>query len=199
MRYAVITAALALTAGASCRPADPDLRERQAEAEAGLGRCSQEEPGTPAKEGQTVFYVDPTPTAENWETGRYAAMLTCLTAGPAGTAVTLVLPNLADTLPRPGRYRIQAPGVVPDPASLARLAWAEALVPAADGIAYKGMGGELVLEAEPGGGLVGSYLVAFERPPEAPARGPQRLVIGGAFAAPRNRLPLEAALPRGAR
>ena len=55
------------------------------------------------------------------------------------------------------------------------------------------------LEAEPGGGLVGSYLVAFERAPEAPARGPQRLVIGGAFAAPRNRLPRAAALPRGGR
>ena len=61
-------------------------------------------------------------------------------------------------------------------------------MPAADGITYRGMGGELVLEAEPGGGLVGSYPVAFERVPEAPARGPQRLVIGGTFAAPRNRL-----------
>jgi hypothetical protein len=172
MRCVAIIAATLLIAGAACRRADPDLRERRAEADAGLGRCTQEEPGTPAKEGQTVFYVDRTPTNANREVGRYAAMLTCMTAGPAGTAVTLVLPNLADTLPRPGRYRIQAPGVVPDPDSLAHLAWAEALVPAADGITYRGMGGELVLEAEPGGGLLGSYLVAFERAPEAPARGP---------------------------
>lgn len=98
-------------------------------------------------------------------------MLTCMTAGPAGTAVTLVLPGLADTLPRPGRYRIQAPGVVPHPDSLAHLARAEALVPAADGITYRGMGGELVLEAEPGGGRVGSYMVAFERAPEVPPGG----------------------------
>ncbi len=198
MRHVLITAVLVLAASA-CRRADPDLRERRTEAEAGLGRCTQEEPGTPAKVGQTVFYVDRTRTAANREIGRYAAMLTCMRAGPAGTAVTLVLPNLSDTLPRPGRYHIQAPGLVPSPDSLAHLAWAEALVPALDGIPYRGMGGELVLEAKPGGGLVGSYLVAFERAPEAPARGPQRLVIGGAFAAPRNRLPLEAALPGGTR
>lgn len=89
--------------------------------------------------------------------------------------------------------------MVPAPDSLAHLAWAEALVPALDGITYRGIGGELVLEAKPGGGLVGSYLVAFERASEAPARGPLRLVIGSAFAAPRNRLPLETALPRGGR
>jgi hypothetical protein len=193
----MIAAALALAAG--CRPADPDLRERRAEAEAGLGRCTQEEPGTPARDGQTVFYVDHTPTAANGALGRYAAMLTCRTPGPGGSAVTLVLPNLTDSLPRPGRYRIQAPGVVPDPNSLAHLAWAEALVPARDGITYRGTGGELVLQEAPAGGLLGSYLVGFERAAEAPARGPARLVIGGAFAAPRNRLPLEAALPRGGR
>lgn len=198
MRHvAMMIAALAL--GAGCRPADPDLRERRAEADAGLGRCTQEEPGTPARDGQTVFYVDRTPTAGNGAVGRYAAMLTCQTPGPGGTAVTLVLPNLADSLPRPGRYRIQAPGVVPGSDSLAHLAWAEALVPAQDGITYRGMGGEMVLQEATAGGLLGSYLVAFERAAEAPARGPARLVIGGAFAAPRNRLPLETALPRGGR
>jgi hypothetical protein len=125
-------------------------------------------------------------------------MLTCMTPGPSGTAITLVLPNLSDTVVRPGRYRVQAPSVVPGRDSLARLAWAEAMIPAEDGIT-RGMGGELVLKAEPTGGLLGSYLVAFERAPEAPAQGPARLVIGGAFAAPRNRLPLRAALPRGGR
>ena len=157
------------------------------------------EPGTPPRDAQAVFYVDRTPTAANGAVGRYAAMLTCMSAGPAGTAITLVIPNLSDTLPRPGRYRVQAPGVVPAADSVAQLAWAEALIPARDGITYRGMGGELVLREEPGGGLLGSYLVAFERAPEAPARGPARLVIGGAFAAPRNRLPLETALPRGGR
>lgn len=196
-RDAVLAAALLLTA--ACRPADPDLDQRRAEAEAGLGRCTLEEPGTPPRDAQAVFYVDRTPTAANGAVGRYAAMLTCISPGPAGTAVTLVLPNLSDTLPRPGRYRVQAPGVVPAADSVAQLAWAEALIPARDGITYRGMGGELVLREEPGGGLLGSYLVAFERAPEAPARGPARLVIGGAFAAPRNRLPLETALPRGGR
>lgn len=191
--------ATALALAASCRRADPDLRERRAEAEAGLGRCTQEEPGAPARDGQTVFYMDRTPTASNASLGRYAAMLTCQIPGPGGAAVTLVLPNLADSSPRPGRYRIQAPGVVPGPDSLAHLAWAEALVPARDGITYRGMGGELVLQAAPAGGLLGSYLVAFERAAEAPTRGPARLVIGGAFAAPRNRLPRETALPRGGR
>ncbi|HEU4455464.1 MAG TPA: hypothetical protein VFR81_20545 [Longimicrobium sp.] len=197
-RHAALAAALLLTA-AACQRADPDLGRRLAEAEAGLGRCTLEEPGTPAREAQAVFYVDRTPTADSGTVGRYAAMLTCMSPGPAGTAVTLVLPNLSDTLPRPGRYRVQAPGVVPAADSLVSLAWAEAIIPARDGITYRGMGGELVLREEPGGGLLGSYLVAFERAPEAPARGPARLVIGGAFAAPRNRLPLETALPRGGR
>ena len=79
--------------------------------------------------------------------------------------------------------------------SLARLAWVEALIPGEDGTTYRGMGGELVLQEEPTGGLLGSFLVAFERAPEALAQGPARLVIGDAFAAPRNRLPLRAALP----
>lgn len=196
MRHAALFAAALLLATA-CRRADPDLRDRRVEADAGLGRCTQEEPATAARNGHAVFYVDRTPTAGNAVLGRYAAMLTCMSPGPAGTAVTLVIPNLADSLPAPGRYRVQAPGVVPGD-SLARLAWAEALIPARDGITYRGMGGEVVLESQPGGGLVGSYLVAFERAAEAPGRGPARLVIGGAFAAPRNTLPLEAALP-GAR
>lgn len=198
MRTAAIAALVAL-AGASCRRADPDLDARRAEAWAGLGRCTQEEPGTPARDGQSVFYLDRTPTTGDSVTGRFAAMLTCMTPGPSGTAITLVLPNLSDTVVRPGRYRVQAPGVVPGRDSLARLAWAEALIPADDGTTYRGMGGELVVKAEPSGGLLGSYLVALERAPEAPALGPARLVIGGAFAAPRNRLPLRAALPRGGR
>ncbi len=198
MRTAAIAAFLAL-ATAACRRADPDLAARRAEARAGLGRCTQEEPGTPARDGQSVFYLDRTPTAGDAAVGRFAAMLTCLTPGASGTAITLVLPNLPDTVVRPGRYRVQAPGVVPGRDSLARLAWAEATVPAEEGTTYRGMGGELVLREEPTGGLLGSYLVAFERAPEAPAQGPARLVIGGAFAAPRNRLPLRAALPRGGR
>lgn len=195
----IATIAVLLVAATGCRRIDPDARARQADAAAGLGRCTQEEPGTAPVEGQSVFYVDRTRTAANVAVGRFAAMLTCMTPGPSGTAITLLLPNLPDSLPRPGRYRIQAPGVVPARDSLARLGWAEAQVPARDGLTYRGMGGELVIEKEDSGGLVGSYLVAFERAPEAPERGPAKLVLGGGFAAPRNRLPLETALPGGHR
>jgi len=191
-RSATIAAALVLAAG--CGKPDPELAARRAEAGAGLGRCTQEEPGSPPRLGSAVHYLDRTPTVESGPTGSYAAMLTCMTAGPAGTALTLVLPNLSDSTPPPGRYRIQPPGIAPAGESLSRLAWAEAVVPARDGLTYRGMGGELVLQAAPDGVLVGSYLVAYERT-EAPGRGPARLVIGGAFAAPRNRLPVETALP----
>jgi hypothetical protein len=193
------TIAVMLAAATACARKDPDTRARQAEAAAGLGRCTQEEPGTVPDDGQAVFYVDRTPTAADVAVGRFAAMLTCMTPGPAGSAITLVLPNLPDSLPAPGRYRIQAPGVVPARDSITHLAWAEAQVPASDGLTYRGMGGELVIERENTGALVGSYLVAFERAPEAPDRGPAKLVIGGGFAAPRNRLPLKTALPGGRR
>lgn len=195
----IATTAVLLIAATACGPRDPDARARAADAAAGLGRCTQEEPGTAPVEGQAVFYMDRTPTAGDVPVGRFAAMLTCMTPGPAGTAITLVLPNLPDSLPRPGRYGIQAPGVVPARDQVTRLGWAEALVPAAEGLTYRGMGGEMVIEKEESGALVGSYLVAFERAPEAPDRGPARLVLGGGFAAPRNRLPLETALPGGRR
>ena len=198
MRTSTI-AALLVAAAACGRPADPDTHAREVDAAAGLGRCTQEEPGVPPIEGQAVFYVDRTPTAADVAVGRFAAMLTCMTPGPAGTAITLGLPNLSDSLPRPGRYRIQAPGVFPARDSITLLGWAEAQIPATDGLTYRGMGGELVFARQEGGGLVGSYLVAFERAPEASDRGPAKLVIGGGFAAPRNRLPLETALPRRGR
>jgi hypothetical protein len=186
--------ASSLLVAASCGPGrDPDFRDRQAENAAGLGRCTQEEPGTLAKTGQAVYVLDRTPTTSDAPVGRYAIVLTCLTQGPAGSSVTLVLPNLTEQRPAPGRYRIQAPGVVPARTELARLAWAEAALPAENGVAYRGMGGELVLDpAGDADALVGSYLVAFERAAEAPGIGPARLVIGGAFAAPRNRLPKQA-------
>lgn len=97
-----------------------------------------------------------------------------------------------------GSLRIHGPGVVPGADQPARLARAEAQVPAADGVTSRCMAGELVTERSPAGGLVDSYLVALERAPEEPARGPERLVLGGRFAAPPNRLPLRAALPRQA-
>ena len=156
---------------------------------AGLGICTQEEPGTVTKSGQAVFQVDTTPTAAGARVGRFAIMLSCVSPGPAGAAVTMILPNLSDSVAAPGRYRVQGPGVVPAGDDLAELAWAEALIPTRNGITYRGMGGELVLEKAPTGGLVGSYLVAFERAPEVEHRGPAQLVIGGAFAATRNRLP----------
>lgn len=194
MRYWTTTTALALVLGGCTRP-DADLSARRAEAQAGLGRCTQEEPALPPRQGSSVFHMDTTPVAPGSRFGRYAAMLTCMTTGPAGTAVTVMLPNLLDTLPHPGRYRVQPVGVVPATDSAAMLAWAELQVPAQAGITYRGMGGEVVVEADDGGGLVGSYLIAFERAPEAEQRGPARLVLGGAFAAPRNALPREAALP----
>ncbi|HWK90229.1 MAG TPA: hypothetical protein VNP72_09545 [Longimicrobium sp.] len=199
MRYVPTGATLLVLALAGCRRGDPDLRDRRAEAAAGLGRCTQEEPSLPPKQGSSVFYVDRTETAANVTLGAHAAMLTCMTPGPMGTAITLVLPNLADSLPRPGRFRVRAPGVALAADSLGGLAWAEALIPAEGGITYRGVGGEVVLEPNADGRLVGSYLVAFERAPEGPGRGPARLVLGGAFAAPRNTLPLEAALAPASR
>lgn len=193
-----ISFAALVACAAACSPADGDLADRRADARAGLGRCTQEEPGASPDEGHAVFYVDRTPTASDGEVGRYAVMLTCMTPGPGGTAITLMLPNLADSLVQPGRFRIHGPGVVPGADQLARLSWAEAQVPADDGVTYRGMAGELVIERDPAGGLVGSYLVALERAPEGPARGPERMVVGGGFAAPRNRLRLRAALPRQA-
>lgn len=181
------TLAAIVLAAAACGRAAPDTLDRAAEAAAGLGRCTQEEPGTAAVEGNAVYAVDRTPTAGDAAEGRFAAMVTCTTPGVGGSAVALILPNLRDSLPPPGRYRIHVPGVVPARDSLARLAWAQALVPATDGLTYRGMGGELVIEKVEGGALVGSYLVALERAPEAEARGPARLVLGGGFAAPRGR------------
>jgi hypothetical protein len=191
MRTHAFAAALGV-ALAACHD-DPDLGQRRAEAAAGLGRCSIEEPGSTPRQGQSVFYVDRTPTTGG-SLGRYAVMLTCMTPGPGGIAVTLVLPNLTDSLPAPARYRVLAPGAVLPPRVLGRLGWAQAAIPAEEGTAYQGVGGEIVVERREDGGIVGSYLVALERAGEAPA-APGRLVLGGAFAAPRNTLPLKAALP----
>lgn len=188
-----------LAALSACAPDDPSLLERHEQADAGLGTCTQEEPGTPARDGSAVFYVDRTETAGGTALGRHAAMLTCVTPGPGGAALTLVLPNLPDSLPRPGRYRVQAPGVIPEAASSVQLAWAETLIPTRNGIAYRGMGGEVVIETMAGREMVGSYLVAFERAAEGSARGPARLVLGGAFEARRNTLPRQTALPRPGR
>jgi hypothetical protein len=195
MRPHPFTAALAL-ALAACHD-DPDLGQRRAEAAAGLGRCSVEEPGGTPRQGQSVFYVDRTATRGSM-VGRYAVMLTCITPGTGGTAVTLVLPNLADSLPAPARYRVLAPGAVLPAKALERIGWAEASIPAQDGTTYRGMGGEIVVERQQDGGIVGSYLVALERAADVPA-APERMVLGGAFAAPRNTLPLKAALPRPGR
>lgn len=189
MRRLVLTSTLLVTAACG-RGADQDLRARRVDDAAGLGRCTQEEPGSLAKTGQAVFVLDRTPTTADVPVGRYAVVLTCVTQGPAGVSVTLVLPNLTEPRPAPGRYRVYAPGIVPGPRELPRLAWAEAAVPADNGVPYRGMGGELVLEpTNERDALVGSYLVAFERAAEAPDAGPARLVVGGGFAAPRNRLP----------
>ena len=178
---------------AGCGPHDPELRQRTAEADAGLGRCTQEEPSAPPKTGSSVFYVDHTATAGG-SLGSYAVMLSCLSPGPGGVAVTLIIPNLADSTARAGRYRVQPPGLVPQGAAPASLAWAQAEIPAQAGVTYRGMAGEIVLEQNGAGALVGSYLVALERAPEAPQAGPGRLVLGGAFAAPRNVLPRSTAV-----
>lgn len=171
-RHAAHAAALLLTA-AACRRADPDLDRRRAEAEAGLGRCTLEEPGTPAREAQAVFYVDRTPTADGGAVGRYAAMLTCMSPGPAGTAVTLVLPNLSDTLPRPGRYRVQAPGVVPAADSLVSLAWAEAIIPAGAGSPTAAWEGSSCCARSPAGGCWGATWSPSSAPPRRPRAGPR--------------------------
>jgi hypothetical protein len=186
-------AVLLLAAAAACGRGDRATPEN--DTAASLGTCTQEEPGTPPVDGNALYAVDRTATAGGAAEGRFATMITCTTPGPGGSAVALILPNLTDSLPRPGRYRIHAPGVLPARDSLARLAWAEAMFPATHGLTYRGMGGELVIEKVEDGALVGSYLVALERAPEAEARGPEKLVLGGGFAAPRNRRPLGAAQP----
>jgi len=191
MKHTLVIALIAAQL-AGCGPHDPELRQRTAEAEAGLGSCTQEEPGSAPKPGNSVFYVDHTATSGG-SLGSYAVMLSCVSPGPGGVAVTLIMPNLADSAARPGRYRVQPPGLVPQGAA-ASLAWAQAEIPARGGVTYRGMAGEVVLEKGDAGALVGSYLLALERAPEAPQVGPGRLVLGGAFASPRNVLPRSTAV-----
>ena len=180
------TLAALVVAAAACGGADTD-KAGAAEPVARAGGCTQEEPGTIAVAGSAVHGLDRTQTAEDAAEGRFAVTITCMTPGAGGSAVALILPNLRDSLPPAGRYHIHAPGVVPPRDGLARLAWAQALVPASNGLTYRGMGGELVIEKVERGVIVGSYLVALERAPEAEQRGPDRLVLGGGFEAPRGR------------
>lgn len=191
-RLLLLPAAIALTA---CER--PDGAEDGAHlAAAGLGRCTMEEPALPTNDGQAVYYLDYTRTEASRRIGQYAAMLTCVTRGPSGSSITVILPNLSDSIPAAGRYRVQTPGVVPADSGLELLAWAEAQIPASAGTLYRGAAGEVIIQADPTGALVGSYLVALERAPESDQRGPRRLVLGGAFAAPRNTLDPATALPR---
>lgn len=182
-----IFALVFLSAASACHPAG----EKEGNPAEGttLGICTQEEPSAVAKQGHAVFTVDTVPTPGGSPVGRFALVVSCVSPGPAGAAVTVVLPNLSDSIASPGRYRVHGPGIVPQGEGLSQMAWAEAVIPTEHGVTYRGMGGELVLEKAPQGGLIGSYLVAFERAAEAPVRGPAQLVVGGAFAATRNRLP----------
>ena len=177
-------AVLLLAAAAACGRGDRATPEN--DTASALGTCTQEEPGTPPVDGNALYAVDRTATAGGAAEGRFAAMITCTTPGPGGSAVALILPNLTDSLPRPGRYRIHAPGVLPARDSLARLGWAEALVPATHGLTYRGMGGELVIErVEDGEGTVTTHdrlgdaaqldhRVRVSPVSRAPARAPAR-------------------------
>lgn len=193
------TLAALVLAAAACGRADNGQGGGATEAAARLGGCTQEEPGTIAVAGRAVHGLDRTQTAGDAAEGRFAVTITCMTPGAGGSAVALILPNLQDSLPPAGRYRIHAPGVLPPRDGLARLAWAQALVPTSNGLAYRAMGGELVIEKVERGVIVGSYLLALERAPEAEPRGPDRLVLGGAFEAPRGRTTRDGDSPGGGR
>lgn len=94
-------AVLLLAAAAACGRGD--RATPQNDTATALGTCTQEEPGTPPVDGNALYAVDRTATAGGAAEGRFAAMITCTTPGQGGSAVALILPNLTDSLPRPGR------------------------------------------------------------------------------------------------
>lgn len=189
-------ALLACLLGA-CSRADADTPGRRAEADAGLGRCSVEEPGiTDALYGNAVYYADRTPTARSQPTGSVAILLTCRVPGPSAPAVTIMLPNLADSVPASGKYFVTPDSIIPADVDLSRVAWAHAEAPVGSGTLYKGQGGEVVIDRVEDGAIIGSYLIAL-RQDEVGAPGQATgWVLGGSFVAARNVLPRSAALPR---
>ena len=186
---------------AACGRADADTLRRQAEADAGRGRCSLEEPGIgEPMYGNAVYYADRTPTARAEDrTGSVAILLTCRIAGQSAPAVTIILPNLSDTVPATGKYFVTPDSIIPADVDVSRLAWAHAEAPAGSGVIYRGQGGEVVLERAENGVIIGSYLVALRQDQVARPGQATGWVLGGSFVAARNTLPLSAALPREGR
>jgi hypothetical protein len=115
--------------------------------------------------------------------GTRGIIVTCLTPGPGGTAVTLMFPMLAAGRPAPaGTYHLRRPG---EGAVDANLAWAEAQLTMSAPARYVATGGTIRLEAEQDGVLEGSYQLALDRSPETDSRYPAQQVLWGAFRAPR--------------
>lgn len=114
--------------------------------------------------------------------GTRGLTLTCLTPGPGGTLLTLMLPGLsAGKTASPGTYQLQRPG---DHSFDERSAWGEALLTVSAPARYLAVGGTIQLQGEINGILVGSYQIALLRGPDVDPRYPEQQVLWGAFRAP---------------
>lgn len=170
-----------LTAVTACTPSGVVAA---IEKDAPAGPCSIGAAGEQSETGLTN-YSDvraSVPGAGFTAPGTRGVAVTCLTAGPGGTAVTLILPMLRAGGPAPaGTYRVQRPGEgKPD----ARLAWAEATLTVSAPARYVASGGAVHIVSEHDGILQGSYQLALDRSPETDPRYPDRQVLWGAFRAP---------------
>lgn len=176
-------AALALLTLAACGTPEGEAAELEAAANAGIGRCQIEQPATQPDFGASVYDITQAKVASSTQrNGRYAVLLSCTTDGPAGTQMTLILPNLPDSIPAVGTYSIRIPALEPD--TSATIAWAAARYPASRPTEYHGVSGSVKITEVAPGSLVGIYYVALS----AAAAGDtlSKLVLGGAFATPRN-------------
>lgn len=178
------TPLLALFTLGACGSPDPEAAELQAAADAGLGRCQMEQPATTPEYGATVYDVTQAlPASATQSKGRYAILLSCTTDGPAGTQLTLMLPNLSDSVPATGNYAIRIPGLENDTST--HVAWASAMYPNSRPDEYRGVGGSVQITEVAPGALIGSYYVALSSA-NAATDTTSKLVVGGSFAAPRN-------------
>lgn len=110
--------------------------------------------------------------------------LTCLTPGPGGTLLTLMLPGLGNGKPTPpGAYHVERP----DEARFdGRVAWAEAQLTVTAPARYLAVGGTVRIDGERDDVLEGSYQLALLRAPDTDFRYPEHQVLWGAFRAPRS-------------
>jgi hypothetical protein len=183
-----LTGALTL---AACSTPDADLVERYAEDQAGLGRCSVEHTPAPAQFGNAIYDVTRALPAHEGQThGLYAIQMICRVPGPAGPRVAIMLPTLTDSIPSTGEYVVWAPGHIGPSEEHAevtdRVAWAYALLAPNTNDEYHGVAGTVHVDEAENGRLIATYQIAFNRSPDADPTAPERLVLGGTYAAARN-------------